>query len=147
MATVMNVPSVKKSMLKCSHLTSMETLRVEECVRTAKITLKASTVTSASQATSGLMERISMTQMYVSLVTATSFTRLVTVLKVQGSVSVGQPSFLQIARSAMRVTMTTQNVSHVTASSEALWEVCVRWVVGSVLVRRITLVLIVTSVL
>lgn len=126
MATVMNVSSVKKSMLRCSRLTSMETLRVEECVRTAKTTLKASTVTSAGQATSVLMERISATQMSVSLVIATSFTRLVTVLKVQGAVSVVQPSFLQIVRSAMRVTMTTRSVSLVTASSEALWEASVR---------------------
>lgn len=126
-------------MHRCYPLTSMGTLREEECVRTAVTTQQASTVTSARQGTSGHMTRNLMTRMSASLVTATFSTQRGIVPKEQGSVSVGQPSSHHTVTSVMRVTMTTLTASPVTAPSMAPWEACVKLVVASVLVRKIML--------
>lgn len=133
-------------MLRCSHLTSSGTLRVEECARIASTTLKASTVISAGQASSVPTTKNSTTQTSANHVTVTTTTQLVTVPKVQGSASASRPTSLLTVTSATRVTTTTLTASHVTASGEAPWEPCARWVEDSALVRRITLVLTVTSV-
>lgn len=126
-------------MHRCYPLTSMGTLREEEYVRTAVTTLQASTVTCVGQGITGHITRNLTTQMFASLVTATISTQLEIVLKEQGSVSAGQPSFHHTVTSVMRVTMTILTASPVTASSKALWKVCVKLAVASVLVRIIML--------